>query len=117
MVARWFIFKSKIQIWVYFGGPCNVKCCYFYDRLVYFTAICYNLCPFGIVCGHLVYFPILVCLNQEKSGNPGDNNIDQLHPKTGNLKRKYFFRLQGPKSCPRGAFQRRRAGPFSSLLA
>jgi hypothetical protein len=23
----------------------------------YFTAICYNLWPFGIVCGHLVIFP------------------------------------------------------------
>jgi hypothetical protein len=33
-------------------------------------AIWYNLWPFGIVCGHLVYFPILVCLDQAKSGNP-----------------------------------------------
>jgi hypothetical protein len=24
--------------------------------LVYFTVVWYNLCPFGIVCGHLVYF-------------------------------------------------------------
>jgi hypothetical protein len=22
-VARWFVFKPKIQIWVNFGGPCN----------------------------------------------------------------------------------------------
>jgi hypothetical protein len=43
----------------------------FYDHLEYFRAIWYNLCPFGIVCGHLVYFPNLVCLDQEKSGNPG----------------------------------------------
>jgi hypothetical protein len=28
----------------------------FYDHLEYFTAIWYNLWPFGIVCGHLVYF-------------------------------------------------------------
>jgi hypothetical protein len=29
--------------------------------------------PFGIVCGDLIYVfnPILVCLDQEKSGNPG----------------------------------------------
>jgi hypothetical protein len=27
-VARWFIFKPKIQIWIYFGGPWNVKCWY-----------------------------------------------------------------------------------------
>jgi hypothetical protein len=28
----------------------------FYDLLEYFTAIWYNLQPFGIDCGHLVYF-------------------------------------------------------------
>jgi hypothetical protein len=28
----------------------------FYDHLEYFTAIWHNLQPFGIVCGHLVYF-------------------------------------------------------------
>jgi hypothetical protein len=43
----------------------------FYDRLEYFTAIWYNLWPFGIAYNHLVYFPNLVCLGQEKSGNPG----------------------------------------------
>jgi hypothetical protein len=30
----------------------------------------YNLRPFGIVCVHLVYFFVLVCLDHEKSGNP-----------------------------------------------
>jgi hypothetical protein len=29
-----------------------------------------NLQPFGIVCGHLVCFSVLVCLDLEKSGNP-----------------------------------------------
>jgi hypothetical protein len=42
----------------------------FYDQLEHFTAIWYNLWPFGIVCCHLVIFFILVCLVQEKSGNP-----------------------------------------------
>jgi hypothetical protein len=28
----------------------------FYDHLEYFTAIWYNLWPFGKVCRHLVYF-------------------------------------------------------------
>jgi hypothetical protein len=28
----------------------------FFDRLEYFTAIWYNLWPFGIACGHLLYF-------------------------------------------------------------
>jgi hypothetical protein len=25
-VARWFVFKPKIAIWVNFGGPCIAKC-------------------------------------------------------------------------------------------
>jgi hypothetical protein len=34
--------------------------------LEYFTAICHNLWPFGIVCYHLVHFPrFLVCLDLE----------------------------------------------------
>jgi hypothetical protein len=45
----------------------------FYDHFKYFTAIWYNLWPLGIVGGHLVYFPNLVCLYKEKSGNSGDN--------------------------------------------
>jgi hypothetical protein len=28
----------------------------FYDHLEYFMAFCYNLWPFGLVCGHMVYF-------------------------------------------------------------
>jgi hypothetical protein len=27
-VARWFIFKPKIPVWVHFGGPWVGKCCY-----------------------------------------------------------------------------------------
>jgi hypothetical protein len=42
----------------------------FYDHLDKFMAIWYNLWPFGIVCGHLLYYLVLVCLDQEKSGNP-----------------------------------------------
>jgi hypothetical protein len=44
--------------------------CKIYYHLEYFTAIWYNLWPFGIVCDHLVYFSIL---GQEKSGNPDVN--------------------------------------------
>jgi hypothetical protein len=62
-VARWFVFKPEISIWVNFGGPWNRKCGYilwpfgiFYGHLEYFMAIWYNLLPFGIVCGYLVYF-------------------------------------------------------------
>jgi hypothetical protein len=43
----------------------------FYDHVVYFTAIEHILWPFGIFCGHLVFFPRFGILYQEKSGNPG----------------------------------------------
>jgi Arf-GAP/GTPase/ANK repeat/PH domain-containing protein 1/3 len=40
-VARWYIFKPKIQIWVNFEGSCNGRCWHFYVHLVYFKAILY----------------------------------------------------------------------------
>jgi hypothetical protein len=53
-VARWFIFKPKIPMWIHFGGPWNVKCCYIswslgilhghfliYGSLVYFSPFWY----------------------------------------------------------------------------
>jgi hypothetical protein len=49
-VARWFVFKPKIPIWVNFGGSCNRK-----DHLVYFTAIGNISRPFGIFSPVLVY--------------------------------------------------------------
>jgi hypothetical protein len=49
-VARWFILKPKIPIWVNFGGFCNGRCWYillpfglFYGRLVNFMAIWFSL--------------------------------------------------------------------------
>jgi hypothetical protein len=48
-VARWYIFKQKIQIWLIFGGL-------FYNDLVYFTTIWSILQPFGLFYNHLVYF-------------------------------------------------------------
>jgi hypothetical protein len=32
-------------------------------------AIWYNIWPFGVVCGHLLYFSNFECLDKEKSGN------------------------------------------------
>jgi hypothetical protein len=29
-VARGFLFRPKLPIWVYFGGPWNGKCCYIF---------------------------------------------------------------------------------------
>jgi hypothetical protein len=66
-VARRYIFKPKILFWVKFLGHLNRKYCYIFDHLVWFMAV------FGIACDHLVFFPILVYLHQEKSGNPGPN--------------------------------------------
>jgi hypothetical protein len=50
----------------------------FYGRLEYIMANWYILWPFGTVCGRLVYvgmIPVLVCLDPEKSGNPGHSNV------------------------------------------
>jgi hypothetical protein len=53
-VARWFLSKPKIPIWVNLGGPLNAKCVYilwpfgiFYRNLGYFMTIWYILCSFG----------------------------------------------------------------------
>jgi hypothetical protein len=37
----------------------------FYDHLEYVLVIWYNVRPIGVVCGHLVYFSDLVCLDQQ----------------------------------------------------
>jgi hypothetical protein len=42
----------------------------FCGHVVYFVAIWYILWPFGIFCGHLVYFSRFGMLYQEKSGSP-----------------------------------------------
>jgi hypothetical protein len=43
-----------------------------YDHLEYFTAIWYDLWPFGIVCGHLLHyiFSQFGMFGPKKSGNP-----------------------------------------------
>jgi hypothetical protein len=42
----------------------------FYDHLEYFTAIWNNLLPFGIVCGHLVYFSRFGMFERRKIWQP-----------------------------------------------
>jgi hypothetical protein len=61
-VARWYVFKPKISIWVNFVGPRNEKGWY-----VYSTAVWNTLRPFGIFQGRFVilwqfceFSPILV---------------------------------------------------------
>jgi hypothetical protein len=65
--------------------------------LVYFMTICNNLrpfgipiyWPFGIVCIYLVYiFPVLVCLDQEKSGSPV---TDVFETRIEGTKKRHFF--------------------------
>jgi hypothetical protein len=63
-VARWFIFKSKIPIWVNFGFE-NVDI--FYGQLEYFTDILDILFQFVFI---LVQFSGFGIAHQEKSGNP-----------------------------------------------
>jgi hypothetical protein len=58
-VARWYIFKPKIQIWVNFGRSFNSGCWCFYGKFVYSTAK-FILWPFGTFRGLLVYFSVLV---------------------------------------------------------
>jgi hypothetical protein len=74
-VARWFLFRPKIPIWVYFGGPWNGKFWYicifwsfgiFYDHWVYFWAFVNSVVIWYI-------FPHFGTLHQEKSGNPAPN--------------------------------------------
>jgi hypothetical protein len=102
-VARWYIFKPKIPIWVNFGGSCNGRCLHiiwpfgipilwpfgipilwpfgiFYGHLVYFMAIWSILWSFGLFYGHLdylVYLSRFGMLNQEKSGNPAAHDHTQ----------------------------------------
>jgi hypothetical protein len=61
--AGWFVFKPKIPILVKFGGSWNRKCRYF----------------FGLFLGQFVViwyiFSVLVCLHQEKSGNPASRYL------------------------------------------
>jgi hypothetical protein len=42
----------------------------FYDHLEYFTAIWYNVWPFGIVCGNLVYFSLFDMSGARKIWQP-----------------------------------------------
>jgi hypothetical protein len=71
-VARWFVFKTKNPNLGQFWKSLEWK------MLLYFMIIWNILWPFGIMYGSLVQFvviwyifPILVCLDQAKSGNPG----------------------------------------------
>jgi hypothetical protein len=71
-VARWFIFKPKIPIWVNFWRDLVWK------KIKFFIDICTILLTFGIFYDPLVLFVFiwyifsgLGIMDQEKSGKPG----------------------------------------------
>jgi hypothetical protein len=67
-VARWFVFKPKIPIWVNFGGP---YAGIFYGHLEYFTVICNISWPFGnIVVIWYRYFPAFWYIVSRKIWQP-----------------------------------------------
>jgi hypothetical protein len=81
-VARWFVFKPKIQNLGKFWWAFECKFGIFYDHLEYFMAILYNLCPFGIVCGHLLYFSQFGMVGPRKICQPCQDPIlpDTIFP-------------------------------------
>jgi hypothetical protein len=92
-VARWFVFKPKIPILVKFGGPWNIKCCDI-------------LCQFGVIYSLLVLVPSLwsfgilfsdlVCLDQEKSGNPVGDQIIKGCLADSTINKRKFAQLPDP---------------------
>jgi hypothetical protein len=70
-VARWFVFKPKIPIWVHFGGPQIRKGLYilwpfgiFYGDLGYYMTIWYILYSFG------TFLPVLVSCSNKNLASP-----------------------------------------------
>jgi hypothetical protein len=70
-VARWFIFKPKVPIWVNFGVYILYPFGQFLGHLVYFMALWFISWHFGLFYGFLAYFPSFGILYHEKTGNPG----------------------------------------------
>jgi hypothetical protein len=68
-------FRTEILIWVNFVGSRKWNGKGKWKMLVYVMAVWSILRPFGIFCGHVVYFMVYFScfgmLYQEKSGNPG----------------------------------------------
>jgi hypothetical protein len=53
-VARWFVFKPKIPIWVNFGGSCDGRCRYTYFMVIW--SILWSSC---IYYGFLIYVMVI----------------------------------------------------------
>jgi hypothetical protein len=70
MVARWFVFKPKLPIWVNFEVLWYEESWYVYGHLEHSTANWYILWPIGNLVVIWYLFPRFGILCQEKSGNP-----------------------------------------------
>jgi hypothetical protein len=78
-VARWHIFwNQKSQFGQILEGLAMEDVGVFYGHVVYFMCIWYILVSFGIFMVIWYIFPVLVCLDQEKSGNPGPDPNPKL---------------------------------------
>jgi hypothetical protein len=71
-VARWHIFKPENLDWAKFWSVLQFKMlATLYAHSVYFTAISYILCAFGIFCGNFgIFFPVLVCCTRKNLAAP-----------------------------------------------
>jgi hypothetical protein len=67
-VGRWFIYKLKIPFWVNFRGSCKGRC---WNMLWPFGQFLGHLV--NVFCGHLVYFPVLVCCTMKNSVTLGES--------------------------------------------
>jgi hypothetical protein len=69
-VARWFVFKPRVLIWVNLGGPWIEKVGILCGHLKYITAIRYILWQLGSLVAIWYIFSRFGLLCKEKSGNP-----------------------------------------------
>jgi hypothetical protein len=69
-VARWFILKPKIPIWIILESPI-LKMLIYFCNLGYLMDVWDIWLPFGTFCVHLAPFSGFGIMYQEKSGNPG----------------------------------------------
>jgi hypothetical protein len=71
----------------------------FYGHLVHLMVFCYTSWTFGIVRGNLAYFSPFGILYEEKSGNPGSNDVViQLKSQTRFIAKYFGYKKNGEDS-------------------
>jgi hypothetical protein len=68
------------------------------------VAICFILWPFGICCGHLLYYPHFGKLYQAKSGNPAATEREKKSESDEKPLFKKLYRKQNPLHPPKPDF-------------